>query len=124
MDDHRKMSSRRAFLEKFSFAAAVGSLFASCRFESADEAGAATMNAGTVEETTISCTDVSGLTEQQIQTRKSLQYVDSSPHAAKRCNNCKLFKPPAAGEECGGCQVVPGPIHPKGYCTAWVKAAG
>ena len=65
------------------------------------------------------CTDVSKLSAEQKKTRQSLQYVDASPHADKRCNNCRLFKAPAEGSECGTCQVVPGPIHPKGYCIAW-----
>ena len=105
-------------------AAAAGSLFASCRSETAEEAGAAAMNVASGEGAAFSCTDVSKLTKEQIQTRKALQYVDASPHADKRCSNCRLFKPPAAGEQCGTCQVVPGPIHPKGHCTAWVAAAG
>ncbi len=120
----RKKSSRRAFLQRMSFAAAAGSVFASCRSESAQEAGIATMNVASSERASISCTDVSKLTEQQIQTRKLLQYVDESPHAEKRCDNCRLFVAPDEGEKCGGCQVVPGPIHPKGYCTAWITAAG
>lgn len=82
------------------------------------------MNLAADEEAARSCTDVSNLTEQQKQTRKALQYVDDSPHADKRCNNCELFAPPAEGQACGTCQVVPGPIHPQGYCTAWVAAAG
>lgn len=67
-----------------------------------------------------SCTDVSNLTEAQVKTRKAVQYVDASPHAEKRCGNCRFFVPPEGDAECGRCEVVPGPIHPKGYCTAWV----
>jgi hypothetical protein len=125
MDDHRKTSSRRAFLQTMSFAAAAAaSLFASCRSEAADEAGTAAMNVASGEGAAFSCTDVSNLTKEQIQTRKALQYVDASPHAEKRCNGCQLFEPPGDSEECGGCQVVPGPIHPKGYCTSWIAATG
>lgn len=80
------------------------------------------MSLASGEEDSFSCTDVSNLSQEQIQTRKSLQYVDDSPHAGKRCDNCRFFKPPAGGEECGRCEVVPGPIHPKGYCTAWAAA--
>lgn len=122
MHDQKNKSSRRAFLQRMSFAAAAGSLFTSCRSETADEAGAAAMNVASGEEVAFSCTDVSNLTVEQIQTRKSLQYVDDSPHAGKRCNNCKFFEPPAAGKQCGGCRVVPGPIHPQGYSTAWASA--
>lgn len=69
----------------------------------------------------LSCTDTSGLKESQIKTRKSLEYVDKSPKSDKNCENCQLYQPPENEGECGGCQSVPGPIHPKGYCTAWVK---
>jgi hypothetical protein len=121
MDDHRKTSSRRAFLQKMSFAAAAAcSLFASGRSEAAEEAGAAATNVASRKEAALSCSDVSKLTKEQIETRKALQYVDDSPHEEKRCNNCQLFEQPGEGEECGGCQVVPGPIHPNGYCTAWM----
>ena len=107
-----------------SCSAAAVSLFASCRSEAADEAGTATIHVASDERAAFSCTDVSNLTKEQIQTRKTLQYVDASPDAEKRCNNCRLFEPPGDGEECGGCQVVPGPIHPNGYCTAWIAATG
>jgi hypothetical protein len=82
------------------------------------------MNVASGETASFSCTDVSNLTQEQLETRKSLQYVDESPHAEKRCDNCRLFKPPGEDETCGTCQIVPGPIHPQGYCTAWVTAAG
>lgn len=124
MHDHTTKSSRRAFLQRMSFAAAAGSLLASCRFKAPDEAEAAAMNLTSGDHAAFSCTDISNLTEKQIQTRKALEYVEDSPHADKRCNNCRLFEPPGEGDECGGCQVVPGPIHPKGYCTAWISAAG
>lgn len=104
------------------FAAVAGSLLASCRSETSDKVGAAAVDLAADEENALSCTDVSNLTEEQIQTRKSVQYVDDSPNEEKQCNNCRLFEPPDATEECGGCQVVPGPIHPQGYCTSWVSA--
>lgn len=108
-----------------SFAAAAAcSLFASGRSEAAEEADAIATNVASNKTAPSSCTDVSKLTKKQVETRKALEYVDASPHAEKQCNNCQLFEQPGEGEECGGCQVVPGPIHPKGYCTAWISAAG
>lgn len=124
MHDQTKKSSRRAFLQRLSFAAGAGSLFAACRAEPADETSAAGINMAPGEKAAFSCTDVSNLTEQEIQTRESLEYVDDSPHAEKKCNNCQFFEAPDAGEQCGGCQVVPGPIHPQGHCTSWVAAEG
>lgn len=66
-----------------------------------------------------SCNDVSTLGEPEKMARSALQYVDKSPHADKRCDLCSLYQPAGDPASCGGCQVVKGPIHPKGYCTAF-----
>lgn len=66
------------------------------------------------------CTDVSALTDPEKNIRKSLQYVGQSPDPAKLCDNCELWIPQEAGSSCGGCQVIKGPINPKGYCIQWV----
>ncbi|MFB6374371.1 MAG: high-potential iron-sulfur protein [Bradymonadaceae bacterium] len=71
----------------------------------------------------LDCTDTSGLKNSEKKTRKSLKYTDSSPKDDKSCSNCQLFQPPKEDGSCGSCQSVPGPIHPDGYCTAWVKKA-
>ncbi len=65
--------------------------------------------------------DTAGLTDQQKQTRQSLQYTDQSQKADQFCHNCQYFTP-ASGQGCGSCSVVPGPIHPQGWCMAWVQA--
>lgn len=67
----------------------------------------------------LNCMSTEGLEPAQIKVRESLQYVDKTPKADQDCANCIHFKPDANGG-CGGCAVVPGPIHPKGWCTAWV----
>ena len=66
-----------------------------------------------------SCTDVSALGEPEKMARSALQYVDKSPFADKRCDLCTLYQAPSDPASCGGCQVVKGPIHPKGHCTAF-----
>ncbi len=66
------------------------------------------------------CTDVSNLSEADLQNRKNLEYVGSSPYPDKRCDNCNFYIAPTGSEPCGTCQVVKGPINPKGHCTAWV----
>jgi hypothetical protein len=66
----------------------------------------------------LSCTDVSGLKSSEIQTRSSLQYVDKSSKPDQNCANCQFYEPKGKNQ-CGGCTVVPGPIHPKGWCTSW-----
>ncbi len=74
------------------------------------------------KEAGLSCTDTNGLTMQQIQTRTSLQYVDATANPEQTCSNCNLFT--SAGESsCGSCTVVPGPVHPNGYCVSWVAAS-
>ena len=69
------------------------------------------------------CNDISGLTPAQQSTRSSLGYVEQSPHGAqKNCANCNFFT--AGGEkQCGSCTLVPGPIHPEGYCNSWAAKA-
>lgn len=120
MNDPKRTVSRRQFLERMSFAAvAAGTVIVSGRADPAHATRSAPADDATVRDDGDSCTDVSNLSAEQKKTRKSLQYVDDSPHAEKRCNNCRLFKAPEEGSECGTCQVVPGPIHPKGYCIAW-----
>ena len=57
-------------------------------------------------------------------TRKALQYVDASPVENKPCKGCQFFVKPEKEGTCGGCKVVPGPIHPEGYCTAWAALQG
>jgi hypothetical protein len=70
----------------------------------------------------LTCTDTSGLQPAEITARQSQAYVDASPHADKRCNNCRFYQAGQANA-CGTCQVVRGPIHPQGYCNLWVAQA-
>ncbi|MET0283687.1 MAG: high-potential iron-sulfur protein [Polyangiales bacterium] len=65
------------------------------------------------------CTDLTGLTEGEKTARAALQYTDRSMQNDKRCDLCSFYQPVADAAACGGCQLVKGPIHPKGYCTAF-----
>ena len=67
----------------------------------------------------LNCTSTEGLDAAQIATRTSQHYVDRSPHADKKCDGCRFFQAPQEQGRCGGCQVVPGPINPAGYCDLW-----
>ena len=63
---------------------------------------------------------LNGLEPAAVQTRNSLAYVDASPHgAAKNCTNCQFYEAAPSAGQCGGCTIVPGPIHPEGYCNSW-----
>lgn len=72
----------------------------------------------------LNCMDAPDLTDAQKNTRKSLKYADSSDKEGQLCDNCQYWEPPKNEGECGGCQVVPGPIHPKGWCSSWTKKKG
>ena len=121
--------NRRQFFERAAMlgavAAGAGSLLAACQ-KKGGEAGGGEAGGGAQAEGggaaggELSCNDTAGLEQQQIKVRESLNYTDSTPKPGKTCDNCQLYKPPAEQGTCGGCQTVPGPIHPKGYCTAWV----
>lgn len=68
------------------------------------------------------CTDVSGLTPEEIKTRKTLGYTDKSSDKNETCENCQQWVPPAESGQCGGCKVIKGPVHPNGYCVVFVAA--
>ena len=69
------------------------------------------------------CADLSKLTPEEKQTRKDFQYAAKSKFPDKLCTNCELWLAPEQGQTCGGCEIMEGPIHPNGYCTAWVKTS-
>ena len=69
------------------------------------------------------CADLSKLSAEEKQTRKDFQYVAKSQFPDKLCDNCELWVKPENGTICGGCEIMEGPIHPKGYCNAWVKVS-
>ena len=117
--------SRRDFMQRLSLFGAAGvgaSMLAACGGgEQQADAPAADPPAADPPAAAegFTCTDTSGLTEQEVTMRTQLQYVDASPDPEKLCSNCVLYTEPEAGAQCGGCTVVKGPIHPDGYCTSW-----
>lgn len=66
------------------------------------------------------CTDETGLSPDEVNTRNSVAaYVDHSPDPSKKCVDCAQYVP-AAPNACGGCKVVKGPINPEGTCKLFV----
>ena len=61
--------------------------------------------------------------EAEANMRGSLGYVDASVEDGKTCSNCALYTAATAGESCGGCTLLKGPINPDGYCISWAMAA-
>ena len=122
LPDDALLFSRRAFLGRF---AALGALtvtagaLAACGGSSSSGGGGA-IGADVVD--SASCTGYSALTEPQLATRSSLGYIDETANPAQHCANCRFFQAPTASP-CGGCQVLPGPVSPAGYCRTWAAAA-
>jgi hypothetical protein len=114
MPDTSDPPSRRRFLKTIGAVAGLGAspLLAGC-------------GGGENGQTSLDCTDVSGLSaakkKRRTQMRKSLNYQSDSPKKNKTCSNCNLWQKPKSGEQCGGCQLIPGPINPNGYCTSWTE---
>lgn len=129
MSDDQKNTSRRDFLQKLTALGTAGVItpvvLSACGGGGGGESGAAESAAeapagGGMGESGFSCTDTSGLTDAQVQQRGAVNYVDATPNPEQLCSNCQLYTQPEGGAQCGGCQVVPGPIHPDGYCDLWV----
>jgi High potential iron-sulfur protein len=66
------------------------------------------------------CEGLPGLTADELQLRKTLQYADASPQPGKTCTNCTLFVAAKEPDTCGACKVLHGPVHPNGWCKIFV----
>ncbi|MCJ7718015.1 MAG: high-potential iron-sulfur protein [Anaerolineales bacterium] len=66
-----------------------------------------------------SCDDFTGISEADLNTRRGLGYVKTSPNSGNQCDNCNLWLPPAKDKTCGGCLLFKGPVYPSGYCANW-----
>ncbi len=66
-----------------------------------------------------SCNDVSTLSADQQNTRSTLGYEDTSDQPGKTCAKCAQYVAPPKADQCGGCKVLPGTVHPNGYCRAF-----
>ena len=65
------------------------------------------------------CSDLSGISDNDIAVREKLGYVKESPLPDNQCQNCNLFLPQKEGQACGGCMLFKGPVYASGYCTYW-----
>jgi hypothetical protein len=66
-----------------------------------------------------SCDSTLGLTQVEINMRKSLGYLDRSKDPNKHCIDCEQYLPPPEKDECGSCKVMKGPVHTKGSCNVF-----
>ena len=114
-----KKFSRREFLSNSLAPLAgfvvMGSFLSSCK--SSDQSA---KEQGDLKKKADPCNDLSGLTEEEKSIRTELEYVAKSPFPDKVCDNCAVWIKPEEGKECGGCEIMEGPVHPKGYCVSWL----
>lgn len=65
------------------------------------------------------CNDVSTLSSDQQNTRTTLGYEEPSDQPGKNCAKCSQYLAPPKMDQCGKCKVLPGSVHPNGYCRAF-----
>lgn len=121
-----KHLSRRDFLLRFgaigALGAGAGTLVSACgggdtASTPAPEAAAAAPEAAAPE---AACTDLSGLTDEEVTMRQvNLEYMDVTNDPARACSLCALYIPPAEGATCATCTLVKGPIAPNGSCKSF-----
>lgn len=60
------------------------------------------------------------LSEADLSTRESLQYIAVSEKEGENCLNCQFYQPDKFEGNCGGCQLFAnGAVSQKGYCISW-----
>ncbi len=73
------------------------------------------------------CAGFDQLTDQEMQMRQTLGYVDVTPDPDKLCTNCQFYETTYEGggadSPCGGCLLFAGPVAPDGYCNSWAAMA-
>lgn len=69
-----------------------------------------------------SCIHVMGLNAADTELRKTLQYVDRTPIPSEPCNHCVQWIAPDDSSKCGGCKIMKGPVHPRGYCKLFAAS--
>lgn len=65
------------------------------------------------------CNDVSSLSADQQSARQSLGYEDATPQPGRTCVKCSQYVPAEKVSDCGHCKLLPGTVHPNGYCRAY-----
>jgi hypothetical protein len=68
------------------------------------------------------CSDPNQLTDAQASIRRSMNYVEASGDAARRCQQCRYFEASSAGA-CGTCSFLGGAVNSAGHCDGWAEHA-
>jgi hypothetical protein len=66
------------------------------------------------------CTDLTGLSQGDLDMRNNLAYVTETAVEGQNCANCQLLKAPEGGSSCSGCLLFKGPVTQNGWCKNWV----
>lgn len=82
----------------------------------ADKKEAQPANTGTMEP----CRDFTGVSEEELEKRKKMGYVEKSQVAESSCSNCGLYLPQGEDQACGKCLLFKGPVFAEGHCVQWV----
>jgi hypothetical protein len=66
------------------------------------------------------CTQTQGLTPEQVQARTAAGYEEPASDSSRVCNLCQQWEE-RGSNQCGGCKLMRGPIHPQGTCRLFVS---
>lgn len=66
------------------------------------------------------CASPTEMSSAQESVRRTLNYVEISPHTDKTCSGCDFFKAASAPGGCGSCEIFSGEsANPGGHCDSW-----
>ena len=65
------------------------------------------------------CTDTTGLSAEDAQTRSTLAYADRAPDPSRTCAKCAQYIAAPNDGACGSCKLLKGPISPAGTCKVF-----
>lgn len=113
---------RRRFLRQLALASGAGALLAGCGGnDNGDSASSNSVGTASASGEENQCVPPSELSKEAKQGRQQYSYVAQTPEQGKQCDNCQFWIPAESGETCGGCRLFAGPVHPQGYCTAYLR---
>jgi len=73
-----------------------------------------------------SCIDPNLLTTSDASLRASLNFTNQSPIGPEKdCLGCTFFHAVSQDpRDCGRCEIIQGPVNPRGYCVSWSPRVG
>jgi hypothetical protein len=85
-------------------------------------AGLALALLGCNKERDFACTQTNDLTAEEAQTRTAAGYEEPASDSSRVCNLCQQWQE-RSSNQCGGCKLMRGPIHPLGTCRLFVATS-